>query len=195
MRKSVKFTYTLVSLALMSTPALAHVEPGAASGMLAGITHPFLGIDHLLAMLAVGIWSVLAANKGTGVNRIWLPALVFLGAMIAGGSLGVAGVILPAGETAIALSVLVLGLMIVTRIELGIKPGLALIAGFAIFHGQAHGIEATGAIATYFTGFVLATATLQLAGMAVGTLITNIRYGVSVLGFTCAAAGVAMIAM
>ena len=131
-----------------------------------GIAHPLGGMDHMLAMVAVGLW---AAQRGG--RFIWLLPLSFMGVMLAGGLLGRWGVSLPAVESGIAASVVVLGLLIAMAARLHALPTLALVAGFALFHGHAHGTElAAGAsVATYAAGFVIATGALHLSGLALGT--------------------------
>jgi urease accessory protein len=163
---------TLLLIALLATcvatPVLAHQGTGAAGGFLSGFTHPLFGWDHVVAMVAVGLWGAFL-----GAPAIWLLPVVFPLVMAVGGALGVAGVPLPAVETGIAASALVLGLLV----ALAARPPLALAAlvvgAFAVFHGHAHGTElphAANAIA-YSVGFVLATGLLHLTGIAFGLLV------------------------
>lgn len=151
------------SLALFAGTASAHTGGHAVVGFASGIAHPFAGLDHLLAMLAIGLW---AAQQG-GRARWAVPA-AFVAAMGAGGLLAWSGTALPQVETAIALSVLVLGLLIATRRQWAVPVGMAIAAGFALFHGYAHGLEMPQAAspALYALGFVLATATLHGLGIA-----------------------------
>lgn len=175
--------------ALAASPALAHTGIGHASGLAAGLAHPFLGADHLLAMLSVGIWSALAAPR-----KAWLAPAAFVAAMIVGATLGIAGIGLPAVESMVAASVLALGLMVVAGTRLPAWAGIALIGVFAVFHGHAHGSEATGAIVAYIVGFASATATIHLAGIGIGLTAaraTWLRYG---LGLVVAGSGMAMLA-
>lgn len=174
---------------LVATPALAHTGIGHADGLSAGLAHPFLGADHLLAMLSVGVWSALAAPK-----RAWLTPLAFVAAMIAGASLSLGGHGLPGVEGMIALSVLVFGLMIVAGARLPLATGIALVGLFAVFHGHAHASEATGAVLAYVAGFAVSTAAIHLAGIGAGLTAARLvwlRYGI---GLAVAGSGVAMLA-
>ena len=159
-----------VALAGLSTPALAHPFHATAAGAAAGFLHPFSGLDHLLAMLAVGLW---AAQLG-GRAR-WIVPGAFVGAMLAGGLLGFAGLAPPLAEQMVAASVLVLGLLIVTRTRLRPALGAALLGAFALFHGAAHAAElphAASALA-YAAGFCAATVLLHTAGICAGTLLAQ----------------------
>ena len=123
--------------ALLLTPALAFAHPGHGdNGLVAGISHPLGGIDHLLAMLAVGLWA--AQQKGAAR---WALPCTFVGTMLIGGVLGFEGLALPALESGIAASVLALGL----AVALAVRPPLFMAVGatalFALFHGVAHGLE------------------------------------------------------
>ena len=156
---------TALLLLLLSTPVLAHTGQGVASGLLSGFLHPLTGIDHLLAMVAVGIW-------GTQLGRpaIWLLPLTFPLVMSIGGVLGVRGASLPAVEFAIAGSAAALGLMIVLAARPPIAAAAVLVGAFAVFHGHAHGTELPGAAdpLAYGAGFVLVTGLLHAAGIAIG---------------------------
>ena len=178
---------TLAALAVGAGPAFAHPSIEHAGGFFAGVTHPFGGLDHLLAMLSVGIWTALGGkNEG---SRMWVVPGVFVAAMLLGATAGYLHVPLPMVETSIALSVLVLGLMIMTRLELPMALGALVIALFAINHGHAHGTEATGSILAYMAGFTLATATLHVAGIGLGLMLTRARYASIAAGTAIAAAG------
>jgi urease accessory protein len=136
---------------------------GVVDALAAGIDHPFTGPDHLAAMVAVGLWSALSQRAP------WQAPLAFVVALLLGALLGLAGVALPAVEPVIATSVLVLGLLVATRRRLPWPAGLALAAGFAFFHGAAHGTELAGThAAAALAGMVLATALLHGAGIALG---------------------------
>ena len=143
--------------------ALAHPGHESASFVI-GFGHPLEGIDHVLAMLAVGLY----ASRQRG-NARWALPTAFVAAMLAGAGLAAWGVTLPAVESAIALSVLVLGLAIAFAARLPVAAALPIVAGFAVFHGYAHQLEIRDAAAlTYAGGFVLATALLHAAGFALG---------------------------
>ncbi|MES2818542.1 MAG: HupE/UreJ family protein [Pseudomonadota bacterium] len=152
---------TLLTLALLF-PALAWAHPGhEASGLLAGIAHPLLGLDHLLAMLAVGLW----AAQQQGRARLAMP-LTFLACLLLGGLLGFAGLNLPGLESGIAASVLALGLLVALAARPPLGLALPLTALFALAHGLAHGLElpALTSPAGYALGFMAATAGLHGAG-------------------------------
>ncbi|MBC8791513.1 MAG: protein hupE [Tagaea sp. CACIAM 22H2] len=156
-----------------ATPALAH--PGhATDGMVAGFAHPLFGLDHILAMLAVGIF---AAQKG-GVWRFAVPAS-FMIAMALGGVLAISGVEFPMVETGIAFSVALFGLAIVFADRVPAVAGGVLAGVFALFHGAAHGGEiAEGAsFLPYAIGFLTATGLLHAAGFAAATFASpTLRY-------------------
>lgn len=174
---------------LATSPALAHTGIGHADGLTAGLAHPFLGVDHLLAMLAVGVWSAIAAPA-----RVWLTPLAFVAAMIAGAALAVAGAALPGVEGMIALSVVAFGMMIVAGARMPLAAGTALVGLFAVFHGHAHADEATGAILAYIAGFSVSTAAIHVAGIGAGLSVARsawLRYG---LGLAVAGTGVALLA-
>lgn len=194
MRKSLTLTTVFAAL-LAATPALAHTGVGPTSGLAAGLMHPLMGLDHLLAMLSVGIWSSLVLGRQGRKNHVWLPPLAFMGAMLAGAGLAFAGVALPGVETGIAVSVMLLGLMIATQARLGLGLALGVIAAFAILHGHAHGTEAAGALTAYMAGFTLATGALHLTGLGIGNVMANKRFAAAALGLAFVAAGVQMAAM
>ncbi|HWW08432.1 HupE/UreJ family protein [Collimonas sp.] len=145
--------------------AFAHPGHPDAFGFNDGFIHPFSGIDHLLAMLAVGLWA--AQNKR---SALWVLPLVFPLTMVLGALLALAGLQLPGVETGIAASVAVLGLLIAFAIRMPVWASAAVVSVFALFHGYAHGSELPhGASALWYgVGFVAATALLHLAGLAIG---------------------------
>jgi len=160
-----------ILLTLVPTAAFAHTGAGYAHGFADGLVHPLGGLDHILAMVTVGVlaWQL-------GGRAIWLLPASFLALMVVGGVLALAGGSLPWVEVGIAASVIVFGIMI----TLGTKAPLALAMGivglFAVFHGHAHGTEMpiTASGAAYGAGFVLATALLHAAGIVLGYLIGRI---------------------
>jgi len=133
-------------------------------GFEAGLIHPLMGIDHLLAMMMVG---VLAASIGG--RAMWLAPLTFVSGMVLGGFAGIAGTSLPGIEAAIAVSVILLGLAIATRVNLPNSLALAACATFGLVHGHAHGAEMPliAQPVLYAAGFVLATAALHLSGILI----------------------------
>jgi urease accessory protein len=151
-------------LVLLTAPAHAHVGQPTGFSMAGGFAHPFAGLDHLAAMVAVGLWAAMAGGR-----RMWIWPLAFVAAMLGGGFLGQYGVALPVVEPAIAASVAVLGLLVASGVGAPVSIGAVLIGLFAVFHGHAHGTEAPAdGWAGYAAGFVLATALLHLAGITLG---------------------------
>ena len=150
-------------LVLIASPVAAHPLHGAGAGLMSGFGHPFAGLDHLLAMLAVGAW---AAHIGG--QAIWKVPLVFIGALLLGGALGIAGFSLPHVEPMVAASVLALGLLLASGRILGPFPAALLTIFFGLFHGLAHGAEwaVAGSVVAYGLGFLLATGALHAAGAA-----------------------------
>jgi urease accessory protein len=142
--------------------AQAHTFGSQGAGLMAGLTHPFVGLDHLLAMIAVGIWA-----GQLGGRAVWLIPLTFVSVMAAAASLASFGLLLPLIEPAIACSVLVLGLLIAGSVRLPTSLGALLVGLFAVFHGYAHGLELPQAASPilYGAGFVLATALLHGRGI------------------------------
>ncbi|UVE17519.1 HupE/UreJ family protein [Pseudomonas sp. LS44] len=160
---------TLFSLALFLSPALAFAHPGHGdSGLAAGLAHPVFGLDHLLAMLAVGLW----AAQQQGAARWALPS-AFVASMLLGGLLGFEGLQLPFMETGIAASVLALGLLVALAVRPPLVLALMVTALFASAHGVAHGLELPALTSPwgYAAGFIAATAALHGAGYAVVRLL------------------------
>jgi len=152
----------LAVLALFPVAAMAHTVVGASSGFAAGFAHPLGGLDHVLAMFAVGLW---AAQQGG--RALWLVPVSFVVMMLLGGVLGIAHVYLPMEEQGILASVLVLGVLIATAQRLPASAGAILVAVFAVFHGHAHGSELplSDAGMSYAAGFILATILLHSVGL------------------------------
>lgn len=179
---------TLLALALMASVANAHTGASVAGGFLSGVLHPVTGWDHVIAMVAVGLWGVFL-----GRPAIWMLPVVFPLVMAFGGALGVIGMPLPHVETGIALSALVLGLAVAMAVKPPLWIAAAIVGVFVIFHGHAHGTELPGAANpfAYALGFVVATGCLHILGIAFGTLMrwpigeTAVRAG----GVAIAAAG------
>jgi urease accessory protein len=188
---------TLLALVLALTPslALAHVGVGETSGVAHGFMHPISGTDHILAMVAVGLF---AAHLGG--RALWLVPLSFVAMMAFGGVLGMAGIGLAYVEVAIGLSVVVLGIIVAARVNPPVAIAMALVGFFAIFHGHAHGAEMpeTASGLAYGVGFILATALLHAIGIGVGISIGKAgqRYSRTIsqiAGGAMALAGVAML--
>ena len=175
-------------LTTYSVPAHAHGEAGAAGGVAAGFGHPFLGADHMLAMIAVGIWGAFL-----GKPLLVILPMVFPVMMTVGAALAIAAIPFPPVELGIALSVITLGLLILAAARVAPLLACAVVAIFALFHGYAHGFElpATADPVGYSVGFVLATGLLHLGGIALG-LLKNLPFGelgLRAAGAATAAAG------
>jgi urease accessory protein len=160
--KSLALVITLVEL---PGPAFAHTTPGQVQGFVTGFLHPLSGLDHVLAMVAVGIW-------GTQLKRpaIWILPVAFPLVMSFGGLLGIRGVPLPAVEIGVAASAVVLGIAIALELRPPLWVAGVIVSLFAIFHGHAHGAELPQAASplTYASGFVLATGLLHASGILIG---------------------------
>ena len=173
----------------LAHPGHHHVQ---GSSFMSGFTHPLTGTDHLLAMLAVGLWLALAFSAWKPRARI---AGGFLLAMLAGGVLALAGLTAPAIEPAILLSLLVFGLLAATGASLPVWPATAVAAFFALFHGLAHGLEipaATNAVG-YVAGYLAATALLLASGTALGVVLRpQLPWVARVAGGGVAACGLAL---
>lgn len=182
---------TTALLMLLAAPAvLAHGEGVHAhgAGLIAGLAHPFSGLDHLLAMLAVGMW---AAQQGG--RALWALPLTFVGVMALGGALGVAGVALPGMEAGILLSVLALGLLVATGTRWTLQLACTTVGVFALFHGAAHGLEMplTASPVGYGIGMLAATALLHTGGVLAGV---KLRVGVlRIAGAAVSIAGLGLI--
>lgn len=187
-------TASLVAMALSAGPSAAdaHEAAGVAGGFLSGFAHPLLGLDHVAAMVAVGLWGAFL-----GAPAIWLLPIVFPLVMAFGAALGIAGVPLPAVETGIAVSAVLLGAMVALAAQPPLWIAAVIVGVFAIFHGHAHGTElpvAASALA-YAAGFVIGTGLLHLIGISFG-LTTRWNWGapaVRAAGGVIALAGVAFL--
>lgn len=162
---SLRLGLVAAAWALAVRPAAAHTFGAEGAGFVAGFGHPLLGIDHLLAMVAVGLW---AAQLGG--RALWQVPAAFVVALAGGAVLALAGIGLPAVEPGIMASVLVLGLLIAFAVRLPAGAAVALVALFALAHGHAHGAEMPQAAnaALYALGFVLATVLLHATGATLG---------------------------
>ena len=161
-----KFVRLALAFALVPTFAHAHPGHGAEIGGIGwGLAHPFTGIDHILAMVAVGLWAV-----QLGRRALWLLPLCFVGAMTMGAALGMSGVTLPLVQPAIFASVLVLGALVAFAARLPLGASAALVSVAALFHGQAHGTEmaASGSGMMALLGLAMSTAALHAAGVSGG---------------------------
>ena len=152
---------------LLGTSLWAHEDAGMAGGFISGLTHPLLGFDHMVAMIAIGLWGAFL-----GSPALWILPVVFSVVMALGGALGVLGFKIPLVETGIAASAVVLGLMVAFALRPKIAIAAVIVGAFAIFHGHAHGTELPEAasLLAYSIGFVISTGLLHLAGIGFGLL-------------------------
>jgi len=189
-------TLVLAALLLAPTMALAHTRVGAVHGFAHGFGHPLGGVDHILAMVTVGI---LAAQLGG--RTLWLVPATFVLMMAAGGAAGTTGLMIPFVELGIVLSVIVLGVVVALKMQAPVTVAMGVVGFFAIFHGYAHGAEMphdAGGLA-YGLGFVAATAMLHAVGIGIGLSTSGLgaRVGtvaIRVSGCLIAAAGVGLLA-
>jgi urease accessory protein len=192
MTKNSRGIFATITIAVLAAnPALAHTGDGV-GGLMSGFLHPITGPDHVVAMIAVGLWGGIL-----GAPAIWQLPVVFPVVMAVAGAMGVLGVPLPAVEIGIALSGVVLGLMVLFLVRPPIAVTAAIVGLFAIFHGHAHGTELPDAANpfAYALGFVVATGLLHLAGIAFGLLMARPAGVVAVraAGGAIAAAGAAFL--
>jgi len=191
--KSTATRSTLVSLffcllVLLPFTASAHTETGAIGGFVSGFKHPISGLDHMVAMVAVGLWGAFLGGRA-----MWMLPIVFPVVMAFGGALGVLGVPFPAIETGIAISGVVLGLMVAFAVKPPLWIAAVIVGLFGMFHGHAHGTELpeTANALAYSVGFVISTGLLHLSGIALGLLVRWPwgRIAVRAGGFAIAAVG------
>ncbi len=195
MRQSIK--RMLLALAAVAAPAVAyaHTGVGDTSGFVHGFSHPISGLDHILAMVMVGVFAFQLGGRAT-----WLVPTTFVLVMAVGGGLGIAGINVPFVELGIALSVVVLGAIIALNVKAPTAVAMGLVGLFAIFHGHAHGAEMpeNAAGAAYAAGFMIATAVLHAVGLGLGFMIGRAgeRHGtfaVRTAGGVAAVAGVGIL--
>ena len=171
---------------LVAAPALAHIERGQAEGFFSGLSHPVSGLDHVLAMVAVGLW-----GAQLGAPAMWLLPVIFPMVMAMGGVLGLLGIPLPFVEIAIAFSALLLGIMVMSEARPPVAVAAIMVGFFAVFHGHAHGTELpvgqSGLL--YSMGFVMATGCLHGVGIAIGLIH---RWPAGKIALRIAGAGVAL---
>jgi urease accessory protein len=163
-RPSIGTTLPLAAgLAVAATPALAHLNAVAHGSFVAGLSHPFLGIDHVLAMIAVGLWGALLGGPAR-----WALPTAFVGAMVTGFALLLLGVPLPLVDAVVPASVLILGLAVVLMVRLPVTVAAAVTGALGAFHGHEHG-SALGSAGgwAYASGFVTAAALLQACGLVI----------------------------
>ena len=174
MRNKLLNTLILIAATALSTSASAHLgtDSGTHHTLVDGLLHPLTGLDHLAAMLAVGLWSALSA---TSARRMWLAPVAFAGMLLVGALLGLNGLELPAVEPMIAASLLVMGLLVATRAKLPLAVTAGVVGVFAVFHGIAHGTELAGGGNGFapLLGMLVATIALHLAGVGLGLALRS----------------------
>jgi len=167
--KNSSFWFLLFVCLLFFTPAaaFAHIQQGEAVGFLSGVRHPISGLDHVLAMIAVGLW-----GAQLGAPAVWLLPVAFPMVMAMGGMFALMGVPLPGIEYGIAASAIVLGVAVLFKVRPPLALAAILVGFFAIFHGHAHGTELPPGenALLYSMGFVIATGCLHAAGIAIGAI-------------------------
>lgn len=153
---------------IIADPAFAHTGVGGTTGFAHGFMHPIGGPDHVLAMVAVGLFAALLGGRA-----LWLVPLSFMAMMAVGGALGMARIDLPLAELGVGLSVVAFGLAIAFRLHVPVAVAMAIVGFFAIFHGHAHGAEMpdTASGLEYAAGFLLATAFLHACGIGLGVAL------------------------
>jgi urease accessory protein len=161
-----RIAIVLAALGAGVAPAFAHLDPAEHGSLMAGLSHPLFGSDHVLAMVAVGLWAALLGGRA-----LWLAPLAFVGAMTVGFAAALLGVPLPFVEPVILASVVVIGLLAATALSVPAGIAMAMVGFFAFFHGHAHGGELGTAGATAFgVGFALSTALLHVTGIGLAHL-------------------------
>lgn len=159
---------TAMLLAASAVPAFAHLDPGEHGSFMAGVSHPLFGLDHILAMVAVGLWAALLAQNEDR-RALWLVPAAFVGTMCLGFAAALLSLPLPFVEPVILASVVVIGLLAAIALNVPTGLAMAMVGFFAFFHGHAHGGELGSAGALpYGVGFAISTALLHLAGIGIG---------------------------
>ena len=186
-----KFLIT-IPLLLVASYATAHTGEGINNGFQSGFWHPIMGWDHVVAMVAVGLWGAFL-----GTPALWLLPVVFPLVMAFGGAMGMMGIPLPAVEVGIALSGIVLGLLVLFAVKAPLWIASVIVGVFAIFHGHAHGTELPNAFSPYgyAAGFVIATGLMHIIGIGIGFLTRSSigTYVVRATGALIAAVGAAFL--
>ncbi|WP_313616820.1 HupE/UreJ family protein [Agrobacterium sp.] len=185
-----RISIAAATLAGTTLPAFAHLNPEEHGSFMAGFSHPLFGADHILAMVAVGIWAA-----QIGGRALWVVPSAFVGTMAVGFLMALGGIDLPFVEPAILASVIALGLLVAMAARLPASAAAAVVGVFALFHGHAHGGELGSAGALQFgVGFVIATALLHVAGLALGLGIARLGMIASrVIGALTALAGLSLV--
>lgn len=183
---SSKFIRGCIALGAVVFYGVANAHPGHGGGLMAGVAHPLFGLDHLLAMVAVGVWAYQLGGRAT-----WLVPASFMGLMVVAGGAGMVNIGLPMVEIGIAMSVLVLGFLIAFSVRVTPAIGAAIVALFALFHGYAHGAEMPlmGSAWQYGIGFIVSTAALHGVGLVLGKGMDKKGWLLRAVGAMVAASG------
>jgi urease accessory protein len=180
-------------LMLAASPAIAHVGHGSTASFTAGLGHPLSGLDHIAAMVTVGLWAALKGGRA-----LWAWPAAFVVVMLIGGALGMAHIAMPFVEPGILASVVVLGVLVALTVDIPVAAGAAIIGAFALLHGHAHGSEVAESIngVEYMAGFALATAALHLAGIGYAQTMAHfaLRPAIRVAGVACVLIGAGLFA-
>ncbi|MCM2454230.1 HupE/UreJ family protein [Rhizobium sp. CG4] len=184
-----RISIAAAALAATTLPAFAHLNPEEHGSFMAGFSHPLFGADHILAMVAVGIWAA-----QIGGRALWVVPSAFVGTMAIGFMMALGGIDLPFVEPAILASVIALGLLVAMAARFPVSAAAAVVGIFALFHGHAHGGELGSAGALQFgVGFVIATALLHVAGIAAGLGVSRLGTVASrIIGALTALAGLTL---
>jgi urease accessory protein len=193
MHRSLKLlSLAAAATAGFSTAALAHVGDHSHMSFTEGMLHPFSGLDHVLAMVAVGLWA-----SQLGGRALWLLPLTFPAVMAVGAALGLSGVTLPWVEIGIAGSVMILGAVVALALRPSLAISVPLIGAFALLHGYSHGIElpASASAVGYGVGFSVATLMLHAVGIATGLIAGRlpVRFAARTTGGAIAALGLVLL--
>ena len=196
MKSSIRTAFIPAVAICLATPAFAHPGHGDPLGLTHGFMHPLSGADHVLAMIAVGLY---AAQLGG--RAMWMLPAAFMTAMIAGGAMGYTDVPIPMVEQGMGLSVIAMGAIIALGFKIPVKVAAVLVAVFAVFHGHAHGSEgsAVASFLPYAVGFIVATLGLHLTGIALAQGLNRLEHRramflVRVAGVAGAVAGSVLLA-
>lgn len=190
-----RLSLTAATLAATTLPAFAHLNPEEHGSFMAGFSHPLFGADHILVMVAVGIWAAQIATSADKRKALLIIPAAFVGTMAFGFLLALGGIELPFVEPAILASIIALGLLVAMATRVPVSVAAAIVGVFALFHGHAHGGELGSAGALQFgVGFVVATMGLHVAGIALGMAIAKLGpVAVRILGGLTALTGLSLV--
>jgi urease accessory protein len=190
-----RLSLAAATLAATALPAFAHLNPEEHGSFMAGFSHPLFGADHILVMIAVGIWAAQIASSTGNRNAMLVVPTAFVGTMAIGFLLALGGIELPFVEPAILASVIALGLLVAMATRVPVAAAAAIVGVFAMFHGHAHGGELGSAGALQFgVGFVIATALLHVAGIALGLGVAKLgTLAARIVGGITALAGLSLV--